>query len=241
VTLKELKDSLELWEERESRFYGNWRDYVEKGSTSPRRAFWYAEYKHARYMVSRRRQEIRKREPDKPQRPRFLYSHHPPRGHYVNNRLMLTGSVERGSGHYSAGDVDKSDTDAQRLNDIYARYHDGKWGDQLEYHVNITRKGSIVFNRPPKLMGYGVGGHNTGTLHVLMHGTTGDTPSPAQQAAFNWLLDHWHTDQVPAKYRAPRDMRNVPWYGHNSFSGPGGQTACPGKFKTLYESKGARR
>jgi hypothetical protein len=233
MTLDDLERSLDLWEERESRAYRNWRGYVEKNSTSPRRAFWYGRYRHARYMVARRQSQIRAKGPT---RPRFLYSHHPPRGEHGP-----TGAVQRGSGHYTAGRVDKNDLDCQKLLDSYAAYHNGKWGDWLEYHVCISREGSIVWNRQPKHMGYGVGGHNTGTLHVVMHGTTGDTPTAAQQTSFRWLLDNWHTSKAPAKYRAPRDMSEVPWYGHNSFSGPGGQTACPGKFKTLYESKGRQR
>jgi hypothetical protein len=226
------QQKLEAWEERESTAYRKWRWHVERNSKSPARATRYAEYRHARYWANRWARRLKTSD----KRPRFLYSHHPPSGEHGP-----TGAVQRGSGHYTAGRVDKNDLDCQKLLDSYAAYHNGKWGDWLEYHVCISREGSIVWNRQPKHMGYGVGGHNTGTLHVVMHGTTGDRPSAEQQTTFSWLLDNWHTSKAPAKYRAPRDMRDVPWYGHNSFSGPGGQTACPGLFKTLYESKGKKR
>ena len=40
-----------------------------------------------------------------------------------------------------------------------------------------------------------------------------------------------------AAHRQPRDLRKVRWYGHNDLNA----TACPGSFKTMYVSKGAKR
>ncbi|WP_196807282.1 lysozyme [Candidatus Solirubrobacter pratensis] len=58
MTVTELQHSLALWEERESRFHKNWRDYVKKNSKSPRRAYWYGMYKNAHELVQRRKKQL---------------------------------------------------------------------------------------------------------------------------------------------------------------------------------------
>lgn len=60
MTRAQLIKSFELWDEREHRFYRNWREYVNKKSKSPRRAFWYGRYKQAQKMRRRRRRQILK-------------------------------------------------------------------------------------------------------------------------------------------------------------------------------------
>lgn len=190
----------------------------------------------ARRMVALRGRQIAAQ-----QGPKQLLTDHRPTGHKTSNGVLLVGEVFRASGHYSASPQDTSTKDAQRKVENAAAYHNGKWGDWLEYHVVITSEGDLIWNRPSRLMGYGVGQHNTGTLHILMLGTTGDRPTEGNQAGLDWLLDNWHTENVPAEFRAPKNMRLLPLIPHNDFSGPFGQTACPGLFKPLYLSKGAKR
>lgn len=186
----------------------------------------------ARRMVALRKRQIRAQD-----KPRQFYTDHRPTGHSG----ALVGEVMRMSGHYSASEQDTSTKDCLRKLSGLAAYHNGKWGDWLEYHVVISVEGDIVWNRPVRLLGYGVGQHNTGTLHILMIGTTGDRPTDEQAGALRWLLENWHTEQVPPAFRAPKNMVGLPLIPHNEFSGPFGQTACPGLFKTVYKSKGLKR
>jgi hypothetical protein len=173
--------------------------------------------------------------------PRQYETKHRPTGHRSSeapNHLLLVGRAERISGHYSASLQDRSTRDARSKVEGLAAYHEGKWGDWLEYHAVITISGDIIWNRPSRLMGYGVGGHNTGTLHVLMLGTTGDRPSVEQAKTLRWLLENWHTDRVPAEFRTPRDVSGLPVIPHTDFSGWGGNTLCPGLFAPVYRTKG---
>lgn len=186
----------------------------------------------ARRMVAKRRREL-----DAKSGPGQYRTDHRPTGH----NGALVGDVKRMSGHYSASPQDTSTKDCLRKLEGLAAYHNAKWGDWLEYHVVLSVEGDIVWNRPTKLLGYGVGQHNTGTLHILMQGTTGDRPTADQADALRWLLANWHTTNVPAEFRAPKDMRALPVIPHNEFTGPFGQTACPGLFKTVYKTKGKSR
>lgn len=236
------------WDRKRSYRHGKWVSYrTSQPEGGELRSKWYGLYMDADHAVRRWAQlrseaseklTLRRRQlKQKLNRPRFFYTRHRPRGH----RGLLVGSVTRVAGHYTASPQETSTADARGKLEGLARYHHDKWGDWLEYHVCVTVDGDIVWNRPARLMGYGVGGSNTGTLHVVMLGTTGDRPTAEQQKALRWLVNNWHTSRVPKQFRAPKDMSRVPWLGHKDFPPPGGQTACPGEFITVYRTKGAQR
>lgn len=54
----QLKKSLTVWQERKMRFYKNWMKYKKANSKSPRRSYWYAQYKAASKMVARRLKQL---------------------------------------------------------------------------------------------------------------------------------------------------------------------------------------
>lgn len=60
MSYKQLKSSRKLWRERELRFYDNWQKYKKRNSKSPRRSYWFGQYKHAHNMRVRRDRQLRK-------------------------------------------------------------------------------------------------------------------------------------------------------------------------------------
>lgn len=60
MTDKELIKSRKLWRERELRFYKNWQSYKKRNSKSPRRVYWYSQYKNAHRLRIRRDRQIAK-------------------------------------------------------------------------------------------------------------------------------------------------------------------------------------
>lgn len=137
------------------------------------------------------------------------------------------------TGHYTAGPRDHDDQEAIRLVRSYHSSHKAKGWGGIGYHYCVTRKGNIIGLRPTRLKGAHVGGHNTGNVGVMMHGTTGDGPTRAQRDAYAWLLEHAHTKSMPRAHRTDRDLRDAKRWGHNSWAGHT-SNGCPGSFKLMY-------
>jgi N-acetylmuramoyl-L-alanine amidase len=140
--------------------------------------------------------------------------------------------------HHTAGPKDTSLSHAKSLNRNYHAAHRAKGWGGIGYHYNITRKGVIICLRPTFLLGAHVGGHNTGNIGIMFHGTTGDKPTERQLESFRWLLSNANTRAMPAAHRTDRPL-NKPHTnrrGHNDWPGHT-WNACPGTHKTLLDLK----
>lgn len=147
------------------------------------------------------------------------------------------GTVVGVTGHWTAGPRDRTDAEAVRLWRQYDKQHRAQdWGGE-GYHIGITSNGSIGLLRPVWMKGAHTLGANTGRIGIVVHGKPGDKPTAAQAKTIAWLAEHGHTVAMPSSHRAPVDLQHVQWRGHNDFNA----TLCPGSFKTMYTSKGARR
>lgn len=154
-------------------------------------------------------------------------------GMTFQNLFGQLGPEHHVTGHYTAGPLDRSDKHAIELVRSYHQAHKNKGWGGLGYHFCITRKGNIILGRPLMLKGAHTGGHNTGNVGVMMHGTTGDKPTRAQRRAYRWLLANAHTRSMPATHRTDLDLRSARRHGHNSWIGHT-SNGCPGLFKPMY-------
>ena len=159
----------------------------------------------------------------------------------VRGRYGPIGPLGAVSGHYTADRADRSDEDALTLFRQHDAYHDSRWGDGIAYHYGLTRAGTLVLLRPTRFRGTGVGGHNTGNVHIVCHGTTGTKPSALQAGALRWLHENSHRRAMPASHRLPVSMSRLRALGHTDWPGPGGATSCPGGFKRMYLNRGRER
>jgi hypothetical protein len=149
-------------------------------------------------------------------------------------RAMSTqGSIDKVIGHYTAGPRDKDTKDAIRLCKIYHQAHLNNGWSGEGYALCFTSDGNILVLRPAKYVGAHTLGYNTGSIGIMVHGTTGDKATEAQKKALRWWSENGHksvmkSGQIKAK------PKNLKWYGHNDFN----PTSCPGSFKETYISKG---
>jgi hypothetical protein len=147
--------------------------------------------------------------------------------------MTSQSSVNKVIGHYTAGPRDKDTADAIRLCKIYHQSHLNQGWSGEGYHICFTVDGNILVLRPARYVGAHTLGANTGSVGVMCHGTTGDTPSRAQKRAIRWWAKNGHK-QVMGAGRVPVKPESLPWFGHNDFNA----TSCPGAFKPTYISKG---
>lgn len=136
------------------------------------------------------------------------------------------------TGHYTAGPKDASDEHAIALCQAYDKQHRAEGWGGIGYHFCITRSGTIIGLRPIAQKGAHTALSNTGNVGIMMHGTTGDRPTDAQQKSLRWLLENAHTNKMPAAHRSPRDLSGCQRRGHKDW--PNNATACPGEFHTMY-------
>lgn len=147
------------------------------------------------------------------------------------------GTVYRATGHYTAGPRARNAAEGvATARAVHAQHRNQGWGG-CSYDAMICDDGTLILLNPPTRKSAHVASNNTGNASVNCPGTTGDQPTAAQQATFRWYLANAHTSNVPREHRQPVDLRSVRWYGHNDLNA----TACPGAFKTMYVTKGARR
>lgn len=142
------------------------------------------------------------------------------------------GTIIGATGHYTAGPIDASDEDAERLWRQYHAAHLAQGWAGLGYQIGFTREGSIYLLRPFTVVGSHTLGANTGRIGCSVHGTTGDNWTPAQLRAYRYWLDHGHTSAFPASHRTPRPPRELERRVHSDFMA----TACPGSFESGYKN-----
>jgi hypothetical protein len=109
--------------------------------------------------------------------------------------------------------------------------HKALGGGGLAYEALVADDGSIVLGNPPNRKSDGVARSNTGLINICVPGTTGDRMTARQRESIRWLLAHWHTDQIPARHRIPKDARKLEWKGHREWFN---NSACPGTFLVDY-------
>ena len=146
------------------------------------------------------------------------------------------------TGHHTAGAKDSSDKHCEQVLRAYHHDHMRKGWGGIGYHFCVSRKGTIYCLRPTTLKGAHVGGHNTGNIGVVFHGTTGDRPTGPQARAFHWLLRNAHTTRLPAAHRTDRKIfrPHADRRGHKQWSGHE-WNACPGTHLTVILSGGKDR
>ena len=152
-----------------------------------------------------------------------------------NNTLEPQPRITGVVGHYTAGPRDRDDAHASMLFRGIDRQHKNQGWTMIGYAFGLSSAGTIYLLRPATKIGAHTLGHNTGNVGVVCNGTTGDKATAAQAKAFRWLLHNAHTDALPKDFRV--DLRGLDVKGHNDL----GPTACPGAFKPMYVSKGAKR
>lgn len=145
------------------------------------------------------------------------------------------GSIIRGAGHYTAGPRAKDGEALVALARAYHRQHLNEGWGGLSYEAMVADNGDILLGNPPDRKGAAVALNNTGMVNVCCPATTGDRMTDAQERSIRWLLEHWHTDAIPARHRMPRRVRaeDIDWRGHREF--PSQSTACPGVMLNDYQ------
>jgi len=153
-----------------------------------------------------------------------------------NGPLAAQPKIQWVTGHYTAGPVDRNDTECEKLLRGIDSYHKLSNGwTMIGYAFAISRKGTLYLCRPATMVGAHTLNHNTANVGVVCNGTTGDRPTAAQAKTFRWLLQNAHTSALPPAFQV--NLRGLPVKGHNDWM----STSCPGAFKTMYVSKGAQR
>jgi hypothetical protein len=148
------------------------------------------------------------------------------------NLFGVLGPELHVTGHYSAGARAKTAAEAkQRAKEFHAFHKSKGWGG-MAYHYLIGDDGTLVCARPTLLKGAHTGGHNSNNIGIVMPGTAGDLPTPAQRKTYRWLIRNAHTMKLPKAHRTDRDLSLAELHAHKQW--PGNFTSCPGGFQHMY-------
>ncbi len=126
--------------------------------------------------------------------------------------------------HHSAGPRASSKEQAQRLHRAYQQQHINQgWGD-IGYHWSMDDLGRFYKLRPISYKGAHTGGHNTGNVGLMIHGSYDhDTLTRAQKASIKWLFQGGLLRLTGVREADIAIVR-----GHQEWPGPTNATACPG-------------
>ena len=109
-----------------------------------------------------------------------------------NGPLAAQPKIQWVTGHYTAGPVDRNDTECEAAaRDRQLPKLSNGW-TMIGCRFAISRKGTLYLCRPATMVGAHVN-HNTANVGVVCNGTTGDRPTAAQAKTFRWLLQNAHT------------------------------------------------
>ncbi len=140
------------------------------------------------------------------------------------------GPLTRLYGHYTGGPRAKTRADLiATARAVHAQHSAQGWGG-CSYGPMIGDDGTLILMNPIGRKAAGVAGHNTGSVHVNVPGTTGDVMTGAAQWTLRWYIAHAHTRHVPRAYRSPVDLRNLDGRLHRDDNA----TACPGDYSSAY-------
>lgn len=222
MSLAQLKASRALWKRRENYRKSRHTAAVKVGDKA-RLAKWGRLLREARAMVERRDKQIAARSG-----PKVITA----------SQLGLTfqwvfgsvGPLTRTYGHYTAGP--RADNAAELVatgRAVHRQHANQGWGG-CSYSVMIAMDGTILLMCPAGRKAAGVAGHNTGSVHLNVPGTTGDRMTSAAEKSVAWYVTNAHTRKVPKAYRQPRDLRKLNGRVHKDDN----PTSCPGDMTGSY-------
>lgn len=140
------------------------------------------------------------------------------------------GPLARTYGHYT-GAVRAKTRDAliATARAVHAQHQRQGWGG-CSYGPMIGDDGTLILMNPVSRKAAGVAGRNTGSHHINVPGTTGDTMTDAAEATLRWYIRNAHTRRIPKAYRSPVDLRKLDGRVHKDDNA----TACPGAYTSSY-------
>lgn len=142
------------------------------------------------------------------------------------------GTLTRTYGHYTGGPRAKTRDDliatARAVHNQHLRQG---WGG-CSYGPMIGDDGTLILMNPIGRKAAGVAGHNTGSIHINVPGTTGDRMTQACEDTLRWYVENAHTSRVPKAWRSPVDLRKLNGRVHKDDNA----TACPGEYTASYRS-----
>ncbi len=140
------------------------------------------------------------------------------------------GRLTRDYGHYTGGARARtSDALIATAKAVHAQHRNQGWGG-CSYGPMIGDDGTLLLMNPIGRKAAGVAGHNTGSVHVNVPGTTGDVMTDAAEKTLRWYMANAHTLRVPKAYRSPVDLRKLDGRLHRDDNA----TACPGDYSAAY-------
>jgi hypothetical protein len=140
------------------------------------------------------------------------------------------GALTRTYGHYTAGPRSRNATALVATGRaVHAQHARQGWGG-CSYGPMVADDGTLLLMNPIGRKAAGVAGHNTGSVHLNVPGTTGDRMTPAAEATLRWYVANAHTRRLPRAYRSPVDLRKLNGRVHRDDNA----TACPGDYTPAY-------
>lgn len=136
----------------------------------------------------------------------------------------VLGDVSAVTFHHSAGPRAKDKAQCIKLNKAYDAQHQAQGWGGIGYHWIMDDQGRLYQARPSDLRGAHTGGHNTGNIGIMIHGSYDhDRLTLKQRETIKWMFQGGF---VVLTGERERDIALV--RGHQEWSGPTNQTACPG-------------
>lgn len=228
MTLKELHDSLDLWEARERRAHINHQNSAKEGRKD-REKFWIEKEREAEKLIARRRKQLEERGGHRPSI--FTSASLGLKFQYI---WGLKGTPKKGAQHYTAGHRCKDAAALKREMIADHAFHKSKnWGG-VSYECMVADDGTIGLGNPMKRLSAGVAGQNSGLVNICCPGSTGDKMTEAQIRSVKWYIHNAHTAAIPKAYRSPVRLASISegWRGHREY--PRNPTACPGDMLSQY-------
>lgn len=222
MSLAALRASRALWARREKYRKARHTEALKSGDQA-RIAKWSKLLSEARQMIARRDAQIAARSG-----PRIITA----------AQLGLTfqwvfgsvGTLTRTYGHYTGGPRAKTRADLiATARAVHAQHARQGWGG-CSYGPMIADDGTLILMSPIGRKAAGVAGHNTGSVHINVPGTTGDQMTKAGEETLRWYVLNAHTRRVPKAYRAPVALRKIDGRVHRDDNA----TACPGDYTPSY-------
>lgn len=222
MSLAQLKSSRALWRRREAYRKGRHTAAVKAGDNE-RVKKWGDLLREARANIARRDKQIAAKSG-----PRIITA----------SQLGLTfqwvfgnvGTLTRTYGHYTAGPRASNAAELVATGKAVHRQHASQGWGGCSYSIMVAMDGTLLLMCPAGRKAAGVAGHNTGSVHLNVPGTTGDTMSAAAEKTVRWYVANAHTAKVPKAYRQPRDLRRLDGRVHKDDN----PTSCPGDMTAAY-------
>lgn len=127
--------------------------------------------------------------------------------------------------HHSAGPRAKTKARAQELHRAYDAQHRAQGWEGIGYHWSMDDLGRFYRLRPVEFKGAHTGGHNTGNVGIMVHGSYDrDRLTWAQKMSLKWLF---RGGFLVLTGEREQDIALV--RGHQEWPGPTNATACPGR------------